>query len=107
VVLYHSSGQMCVINSKAAELAGINKQSANGIERNQAGKFIGILRNEATNLVWNIIPQPDKQEMFESSMLALEQIAQAGLTSIIGYHFAQMNQSNPCIRPEKQASYPN
>ena len=82
VVLYHSSGQMCVINSKAAEFAGINKQSKNGIERNQAGEFTGILRNEATNFVWNIIPQPDEQEMFESSVLALQQIAQAGITSI-------------------------
>ena len=82
MVLYHSSGQICVINNKAAELADINKQSANGIERNQAGEFTGILRNDATNLVWNIIPQPDEQEMFESSMLALEQIAEAGITSI-------------------------
>ncbi len=82
VVLYHSSGQTCVINSKAAELADIAKQSKNGIERNQAGEFTGLLRNEATNLVWNIIPQPDEQEMFESSILALQQIAQAGITSI-------------------------
>ena len=70
VVLYHSSGQVCVINSKAAELAGITKQSKNGVERNQAGEFTGILRDEATNFVWNVIPQPDEQEMFESSILA-------------------------------------
>ena len=82
VVLYHYSGQMCVINSEAAELADINKQSKNGIERNQAGESTGVLRNEATNLVWKIIPQPDEQEMFESSILALQQIAKAGITSI-------------------------
>jgi predicted amidohydrolase YtcJ len=82
VVLYHFSGQMCVINSKAAELAKIIKQSTNGVERNQAGEFSGVLRNEATNLVWNIIPQQDEQEMFESSIMALQQIAQAGITSI-------------------------
>ena len=82
VVLYHSSGQMCVINSKAAVLANLTKQFSNGIERNQTGEFTGVLRNEATNLVWNIIPQPDEQEMFDSSILALQQIVQAGLTSI-------------------------
>jgi predicted amidohydrolase YtcJ len=82
VVLYHSSGQMCFVNSKAAELAEINRQSTNGIERTQTGEFTGVLRDEATNLVWNIIPQPDEQEMFESSILALQQIAQSGITSI-------------------------
>ena len=34
VVLYHASGQVCVVNSWASELAGIVKQTGNGIERN-------------------------------------------------------------------------
>lgn len=82
VVLYHASGQVCVINSKAAELANITKQTSCDIERNKTGDFTGVLRNNATNLVWGIMPQPDEQELLESSMLALQQIAKAGITSI-------------------------
>jgi hypothetical protein len=82
VVLYHASGQMCVINSKASELAGIAKQSANGINKNQTGEFTGILKDEATNLVWNVIPQPDEEELTAGVALAFEKIVESGITSI-------------------------
>jgi predicted amidohydrolase YtcJ len=73
---------MCVINSKASELAGIATQSASGIDRNQAGKFTGILRDESTNLVWNVIPPPTEEEFVTQAGLACEKIVEAGITSI-------------------------
>ena len=82
VVLYHSSGQVCVINSYASELAGIAKQSTVGIDRNKAGEFTGILRDEATNLVWNVIPQPNVEELTAGVALACRKIVEAGITSI-------------------------
>jgi predicted amidohydrolase YtcJ len=82
VVLYHASGQVCVINSYASELAGIAKQSAAGIDRNKSGEFTGILRDEATNLVWNVIPQPNVEELTAGVALACRKIVEAGITSI-------------------------
>jgi hypothetical protein len=86
VVLYHASGQVCVINSKASELASIDKQSnstsTSGIDRNQAGEFTGILRDEATNLVWSIIPPLDEEELTAGAGLACRKIVEAGITSV-------------------------
>jgi len=51
VVLYHQSGQVCVVNSRALELANVNQQANAGVEKNpQTGERTGILRDEATNL---------------------------------------------------------
>jgi len=82
VVLYHASGQICIVNSQAAELAGIANQSCDGIEKNQVGQFTGILRDEATNLVWNVIPTPTEEELVMATTLAFKKIVQAGITSI-------------------------
>ena len=72
VVLYHASGQICVVNSRATELAGITQQIGSGIGKNQAGQLTGILRDEATNIVWNVIPAPDAlQNEFAREHLAL------------------------------------
>ncbi len=82
VVLYHQSGQMCVVNSKALEAAGIGNQDNVGIEKNPAGEPTGILRDDATNLVWNQIPQPTQQELYDATKMALQKIVEAGITSI-------------------------
>ena len=82
VVLYHQSGQVCVINSKASELAGVTKQLRVGVERNQAEEFTGILRDEATNLVWNVIPAPTEKEVTQAAGLACQKIVESGITSI-------------------------
>ncbi len=82
VVLYHKSGQVCVINSRASEIVDVAKQSPSTIEKNQKGEFTGILRNEATNLVWNAIPAPDVEELTAGARLACKKIVEAGITSI-------------------------
>jgi len=83
VVLYYKSGQKCVVNSKAIEAAQINTQQNPGIERDaKTGEPTGILQDDATNLVWNIIPEPTLEELYASTKLALQKILEAGLTYI-------------------------
>ena len=83
VVLYHQSGQVCVVNSRALELANVNQQANAGVEKNpQTGERTGILRDEATNLVWKVIPEPTQKELYQDTCMALEKVVQAGVTSI-------------------------
>ena len=82
VVIYCQSGQVCVVNSKTLEVAKISQQKNIGIERGISGEPTGILRDQATDLVWGVIPEPTQQELYKATELALEKIVQAGITSI-------------------------
>jgi predicted amidohydrolase YtcJ len=87
IILYHQHGRTCVVNSKALEMAGITKETKNPtkgeIEKNpETGEPAGILRENATDLVWKIIPEPNEEEMMKASILACEKILEAGITSI-------------------------
>jgi predicted amidohydrolase YtcJ len=87
VILYHQCGRMCAVNGKALELAGITKEtrspSGGVIEKDaETGKPTGILREKATDLVWNIIPEPSEEEIMEAATLACEKIVEAGVTSV-------------------------
>ena len=87
VVLYHQCGRVCVVNSKALELAGVTNEtmspSGGTIEKDtETGEPTGILRENATDLVWKKIPEPSEEELIESASLACEKIVEAGVTSI-------------------------
>jgi len=87
VVLYHLCGRMCVVNSKALELAGVTKEtsapSGGTIEKDaETGEPTGVLRENATDLVWKIIPEPGEEEIMEATSLACEKIVEAGVTSV-------------------------
>jgi hypothetical protein len=87
VIFYHQSGQICVVNSKALELAGVTKQtsapSGGAIDKNgETGELTGVLRDNATNLVWKIVPEPSEEELVEAAGLACEKIVEAGVTSV-------------------------
>ena len=83
VVLYHQSGQVCIVNSKALEIAKVNQQAGAGVEKNpQTGEPTGILRDDATNLVWQVIPEPTQEELYNATCMALEKVVEAGVTSI-------------------------
>ena len=81
VVLYHESGQVCIINTKASELTDIANQST-GEKTSLTAEFTGILRDEETNLVWNVIPSPNEEEVFANAALACQKIIEAGITSV-------------------------
>ena len=87
VVLYHQTGQLCVVNSKALELAGVTKQTSNPpdgvIDKDaETGEPTGVLRDAATNLVWNMVPAPSEEELVNAAALACEKIVEAGVTSV-------------------------
>jgi predicted amidohydrolase YtcJ len=87
VIFYHSCGQVCVVNSKALELAGITKETTvleGGIIETDSltGEPTGLLRETATDLVWRKIPEPSVDELAEVAALACEKIIEAGITSI-------------------------
>lgn len=87
VVFYHKSGKICVLNSKALELAGLTASvkaktnSGIGIFE-ETGELTGILENDAMNIVWRVIPEPSEEELLESVYLAFSKIIEAGVTSI-------------------------
>ena len=87
VIFYHESGQLCVVNSKALEMAGVTKAtsapSGGLIDRNEkTGELTGVLRENATNLLWNAVPEPDEEELMDATGLAFEKMLEAGITSV-------------------------
>ncbi|MCL2134107.1 MAG: amidohydrolase [Candidatus Bathyarchaeota archaeon] len=82
VVIYCKSGQVCVVNSKALVAANIYQQNDSGIEKNSTGEITGVLRDQATNFVWNLIPEPTLQELYDATELALKQFVQTGITNV-------------------------
>jgi predicted amidohydrolase YtcJ len=87
VILYHQCGRVCIVNSEALELAGVTKEtkspSSGEIEKHdETAEPTGILRENATDLVWKTIPEPSEEELIEATSLACEKIVEAGVTSI-------------------------
>jgi len=87
VILYHESAMICAVNSKALKLAGVTKQtsvpSGGAIDKDpQTGELTGILRDSATNLVWQAVPEPAENELLDATALACQKIAEVGVTSV-------------------------
>lgn len=87
VILYHEAAMICAVNSKALELAGVTGQtvvpSGGAIDRNEkSGEIVGILRESATNLVWQAVPEPTENELLDAAALACQKIVEGGLTSV-------------------------
>jgi len=87
VILYHESAMMCIVNSKALELAHITKLTpapiGGSIDKDaKTGELTGVLRDTATALVWKIVPEPTEDELLDSVKLACGKISEAGVTSV-------------------------
>lgn len=87
VILYHQCGRVCVVNSKALALANVTDQTltppGGEIDRDtETGEPTGIFRENATDLVWKTIPEPNEEEIIEAATLASKKIVEAGITSI-------------------------
>lgn len=79
-------GHVGLANSKALELAGINKNTpdpAGGlIEKDKDGNPTGILKDNAMDLVFKVIPPPSLEENVEAVLRALEEARKLGITSV-------------------------
>jgi predicted amidohydrolase YtcJ len=93
VVLTHGTGHMCLANSKAMELAGINDSTmppAGGeILREETGRPTGVFREAAMDLVYRAQaraqrdrpPDETKAEQRTAARLAAEECLRHGVTS--------------------------
>lgn len=88
VVLYHQSKKLCIANTKALELARINKKTTilsteEIIEKDpDVGYPTGIIEGKAVDLIWKVIPEPNTDDLLKLTHLALLKIIEAGITSI-------------------------
>jgi len=87
VIFNRVCGHISVANSKALELANINKETlpppSGQIDKDpKTGEPTGILREAANDLVWRILPEPSEEELAKACELACEKAAEAGLTSV-------------------------
>ena len=89
VYLKRVDGNAALVNLKALEIAGINKDTPNPvggfIHRKSNGEPSGVVLNRAMDIIEAKIP-PDSEEQYETKLLnAIEQAASFGLT---GWHEA-------------------
>ncbi len=87
VLFYHGSGQIALASSKALQIAGITSKTAvpsgGTIDKDaETGEPTGILRESATDLVWQCVPEPTAEELAETAEIAVQKILAAGITGI-------------------------
>lgn len=86
VVLERVDGHASWVNSRALALAGIDKNTPDPeggkIERDANGNPTGVLVDKAGNLVSRLIPPETAAQMRQALDSAMQQLAQAGLTSV-------------------------
>ncbi|WP_371866336.1 amidohydrolase [Duganella radicis] len=86
VLLHRVDGHAIWVNTKALEMAGIDKSTrdpAGGkIERDASGKPTGVLVDAAMELVNRVVPLPTPAEARATLDVALAQLSKVGLTSV-------------------------
>ncbi len=87
VLLSRMDGHMALANSYALKLAKITKDTKNPegglIEKDPVtGELTGILKDNAIDLVNDIIPDPDEDEYYKACLKALDDAKRFGVTSI-------------------------
>jgi len=86
VFLIRVCGHAAVANSKALQLAGITKETAiegGKIDLDQStGEPNGILRENALDIIWKVVPKPDLKQHKDACLLACQKCVEAGLTSV-------------------------
>ncbi|HCY77136.1 MAG TPA: amidohydrolase [Ignavibacteriales bacterium] len=80
-------GHMGLANSYALKLAGITKEtkSPDGgliVKDSKTGEPTGVLKDNAMNLVYNIIPSATAEENYEAALAGLNEAKKLGITSV-------------------------
>ena len=85
VVIYHISGHLCVANSIALSIAGIDEQIQNPkgghLGRDASGQLNGILYEGATMLVGSHMPGPSEEEVISFIREEAHNYAAQGVTT--------------------------
>ncbi|MGQ9545408.1 MAG: amidohydrolase [Candidatus Bathycorpusculaceae bacterium] len=86
VFLTRVCGHVGVGNSKALELAGITRETVvdgGKVDLDEvSGEPNGVLRENAMELVWKVVPKPSQRELEEACILACQRAVEAGLTGV-------------------------
>jgi predicted amidohydrolase YtcJ len=86
VLLHRVDGHAVWVNTKALEMAGISRSTADPaggkIERDASGKPTGVLVDAAMELVNKVVPLPTLAEARATLDVALASLAKVGLTSV-------------------------
>ena len=86
ILLSRLDGHMALANSKALELASVNKDTPNPpggiIERDTQGEPTGILRDKAMGLIRPFIPENSAEEMDAALEKSMIHAASLGLTQV-------------------------
>lgn len=86
VFLVRVCGHVGVANSKALELAGITKStvvSGGKVDLDEAsGEPNGVLRENALEHVWRVVPKPTAAELEEACVKACQKAVEEGLTGV-------------------------
>ena len=86
IFLNRYDGHMALANSKALELAGINKDTkvpeGGEMKKNTKGEYTGLLKDEAMALVNKVIPDPTEKELNEYLQAAVQHAFENGVTQV-------------------------
>ncbi len=86
VFLSRYDGHMALANTKALELAGLNKNSktpAGGeMKKDSHGEITGVMKDEAMGLVNKIIQDPSEKQLDEYLMAAMNHAFKNGVTQV-------------------------
>ena len=87
VFVSRMDGHLALANSKALELAGITKNTPTPegglIEKDKnTCEPTGILKDNAMNLMFAIIPDHSTDDFYEASLMALKEASRFGITSV-------------------------
>jgi predicted amidohydrolase YtcJ len=79
-------GHMALANSLALKLAGITRETKDPdggtIVRDAAGEPTGILKDNAQDLVYRVLPEPSRELNLRAARAALREAARLGVTSV-------------------------
>lgn len=86
VFLLRVCGHLGVVNSKAMKLAGITKQTkppkGGRIDRDpKTGEPNGVLRENALNLIYNVLPKSSEKNLTSTCLLACQKMVEEGITT--------------------------
>jgi predicted amidohydrolase YtcJ len=86
VFINRLDGHMCLANSLALKMAGVNRETPDPpggtIVRDANGEPTGVLKDAAMNYVTKVIPNPSEDVMAEAIRAALSYAAENGVTSV-------------------------
>jgi predicted amidohydrolase YtcJ len=86
VFLIRVCGHVGVVNTKALQLAGITRETVvcgGKVDLDkESGEPNGILRENALDLVWRVVPKPTAAELEEACLKACRKAVEEGLTGV-------------------------